>query len=289
MREFKKIALSVYFTKKHCFPSKQMPKGKGYTKIQSFLWNLPKDFSVKEVLFKLATTYTIINPVLGLTPRSPLKDGTTCEICSDNDIETTTGRGMSTAQTEAAAYVGTIENKRNKFKLFCNDAMLDRIRLDSKLDHTQRSIGVGSSGKKLKEQVAAKAQSSKKRKQTGYKDDRKTKNKKRKQAGSKGTTVRVKPSTGRISSPRCVLCVATIGGAEASQTMYRCTTCGVHLCIVPKKNRRYSCFDKWHNVKDLSSLTKDATVTPKLKQKTKKSQQEVVSHQEEKLRQKDQW
>ena len=45
--------------------------------------------------------------------------------------------------------------------------------------------------------------------------------------------------------------------------------CGVHLCIIPHKNKTYSCFQKWHKVKDLHSLTKVTAVTPKSKPQAK--------------------
>ena len=47
IREIMKLALSVYFAKRHGFPSKTVPKGQGYTKIQSHLWHLGKGFTVR--------------------------------------------------------------------------------------------------------------------------------------------------------------------------------------------------------------------------------------------------
>ena len=76
---------------------------------------------------------------------------------------------------------------------------------------------------KLKQQAVAQAQreqSSNKRKQHGYKDKKSTKKPKSNQSKSKEISINAKPNIGRISSPRCVLCVATIGVTNAKQSMY---------------------------------------------------------------------
>ena len=60
--------------------------------------------------------------------------------------------------------------------------------------------------------------------------------------------------------PRCVVCTALAGKGNsnaASQSVFYCSTCGVYLCICKKDGTRIICFEKWHNVADLSSLLKN--------------------------------
>ena len=70
MREFKKMILSVLFSKKHCFPQEEVPKGKGFTRIQLHLSH--ETDTMKDVLFTMASTYKIINPTTGIIPGSPM-------------------------------------------------------------------------------------------------------------------------------------------------------------------------------------------------------------------------
>ena len=126
------MALSVYFAKRHCFPSKTVPKGQGYTKIQSHLWHLGKGFTVKEVLYQLATTYTVWNKILGQKMGSPMP-GT--EDSDDGVGSSLTQQEILSYQSKAFSYIHSIRDKRNKFKLFCKDETLARIRADHRLHH----------------------------------------------------------------------------------------------------------------------------------------------------------
>ena len=147
IREIMKLALSVYFAKRHCFPSKTVPKGQGYTKIQSHLWHLGKGFTVKEVLYQLATTYTVRNKILGRKLGSPMP-GT--EDSDDGVGSSLTQREISSCQSKAFSYVRSIREKRNKFKLFCKDETLAHIRTDRRLIHTIVASHANSSVKKNK-------------------------------------------------------------------------------------------------------------------------------------------
>ena len=145
LREIKKLALSVYFAKKHCFPSKPIPTGQGYTKIQVHMNNLGREFVMKEVLYKLCTTYVIINPARAL----PLVPGA-IEL-NDEDSEedaTLARRGIAAWQKKAVLITKEIEKKRNKLALFANSAELNRIRTDTRLNHTQRSTARGTPAEK---------------------------------------------------------------------------------------------------------------------------------------------
>ena len=145
LREIKKLALSVYFAKKHCFPSKPIPTGQGYTKIQVHMNNLGREFVMKEVLYKLCTTYVIINPARAL----PLVPGA-IEL-NDEDSEedaTLARRGIAAWQKKAVLITKEIEKKRNKLALFANSAELNRIRTDTRLNHTQQSTARGTPAEK---------------------------------------------------------------------------------------------------------------------------------------------
>ena len=68
MREFKKMALNVYFTQRHCSPDHNVPVGEGCTTIQLSLWNRKKAF--KDVLHKLASSYQL-HDQMRRVPKSP--------------------------------------------------------------------------------------------------------------------------------------------------------------------------------------------------------------------------
>ncbi len=152
MREVMKIAISVYFVKKHCFPLKPVPVGNVYSRIQVHLGHLGKEYTLKEVLLKIATTYTIIHPVLSVVPGSPMPGRLL--LCDGNDDDDEiqnrlSRRGLSTWQKEAILYTRKmLDGKRGKFKRFCNDEDLNRIRLDTQLNHAQTTVSTANSYKK---------------------------------------------------------------------------------------------------------------------------------------------
>ncbi len=69
MREFKKMAVNVRFILKHCFPARVPPTGRGYSAIQNHHKHLK--VSMRDVLFELASTFKILNPIRGIVPNSP--------------------------------------------------------------------------------------------------------------------------------------------------------------------------------------------------------------------------
>jgi len=167
MREVMKLALSVYFSTKHCFPSKPIPKGQGYSKIQSHLWHLGKEFTLKEVVHKLATTYTVHNQIKGMIPGLPMPGKSANEEDGSDDDAEPSRRGLSSLQSQALAYIRGVQNKCYKFSLFCKDELLERVcSTDARLNHSQVSLSVINSGKKRKPS-SAKQSSQKKRKASG--------------------------------------------------------------------------------------------------------------------------
>jgi len=115
----------------------------------------------------------------GLVPGSPMLPGKSAaaddEDESDNEIEPSQC-GISSWRSEALAKVCSIQEKRFKFRLFSKDELLDRIRKDRRLNHSQVSITV-QSGKKKKtaeertRSSTANASSRKKRKTSNEDDD----------------------------------------------------------------------------------------------------------------------
>ena len=89
--------------------------GDGGKKMQSHLWHLGKSYPVKEVLYQLATMYTVRNKISGLIPGSPMPGKS-----NDEFLATTTQRGLSSWQSITLQYTLGIQQKRNKFKQFCN-------------------------------------------------------------------------------------------------------------------------------------------------------------------------
>ena len=276
MREIMKLGLSVYFSKKHCFPSKPIPKGQGYSKIQQHLWHLGKVFTLKEVLYKLATTYTVRNQIKGFIPGSPMPGKSTNDDDdeSNGDVEPTR-RGLSSWQSQALAYIRGMQNKRYKFNLFCKDELLERIRLDTKLNHSQVSLSTINSGKKRKPS-SAKQTSGKKRKASDEEDKDKEEEKEEEEEEEEGkeeeemeteesSKQKQKKKKYYPSNPRCVLCQELLGAKAAHQTAYACRTCGVPLCIKTHGQNQKSCFEKWHSVTNLAGLRKNNSAKPAVK------------------------
>jgi hypothetical protein len=77
------------------------------------------------------------------------------------------------------------------------------------------------------------------------------------------------PKKIRKCPPKCIVCCAMANPKDKdykiTQTMIYCSTCLVSLCIKKKGNRKASCFEIFHQIKDLSCLkgkTDNATATP---------------------------
>ena len=70
MREFKKMAVNVCFIMKHCFPTRKPPAGRGYAAVKNHQKQLK--ISMKDILFELASSYKVMNPIRGILPGSPL-------------------------------------------------------------------------------------------------------------------------------------------------------------------------------------------------------------------------
>ena len=225
--------LFLPFSKKHCFPRKRnttskakpFPKGRGYTVIQAHLWNTKTP--VRRVLYQLASSYTVFNPVLGIVPGSPAKKQ--IQSADDNYVDTEIRiRHQSGWQREALVYTNEhIEGKRKRFEKYCNDEILDRIRLSRMLNHTLVNS-------------------------VGFKEVRNS------------NTGEVKLI--RKSYPRCILCFnmkQTLGEKnKAPQTAYSCYTCKVPLCQEVRDKNTYNCSQRWHMLKDIKSVRRVCTVTP---------------------------
>ncbi len=65
------MAVNVRFMLKHCFLAKTPPISKGYAAIHHHHKHLK--ISMKDVLFDLATSYKLMNPIIGMVTESPLR------------------------------------------------------------------------------------------------------------------------------------------------------------------------------------------------------------------------
>ncbi len=232
LREFRKMSISVLFVKKHCFPMTDVPRKQGYSKIQKHLSHLGQAYSLKGVLHKLATSYKINNPIAGAHPVM-LDGGHLKDANSKGDEQSNEANqcGLRSWQKEAREYVESFfTGKRNRFMHWCKNDRLQKIRLDTTLNHSHRSIG-----SILK---------------VSHHEEQEKQKKKLK------------------SAPRCLLCVATIGNKMAHQSYYQCFICGVHLCIITHGRNKLSCFERWQNTKNLISLKKNRNVTPSVPTRT---------------------
>jgi hypothetical protein len=240
MREFKKMAINVRFILKHCFPSKPAPNGKGYSAIQNHHKHLKT--SMKDVLFELSSTYKMMNPIRGVVPGSPFCQGELLRHRTDH-IDAKIASDQSDWTKEASAYVRDriTPDSRYKLKKFIDDEKLNRIRLDATLFHIPKSDGCyvhARTGRRTRKGDSAR----KKIRSRSDEDD-----------ADEATLAKV-----RRCPPRCIVCCATNdpkkGDAKISKTTTYCSVCLVHLCTRRKDNRRTTCFERFHQIQDLSDL-----------------------------------
>jgi hypothetical protein len=230
------MAVNVCFIMKHCFPTRKPPAGRGYAAVKNHQKQLK--ISMKDILFELASSYKVMNPIRGILPGSPLmvKGNTTSH---EDEIDKQLETANSEWQKDATKYVRECitPDSRYKLKKFIDDEMLNKIRLDKTLFHIPKSKGsyidsrtgrLTSSGNKAKEKTTG----------DGTPLDN-------------GKKIRKCP-------PKCIVCCAMADPKDKeykiTQTTIYCSTCLVTLCIKKKGNRKSSCFEIFHQIGDLTSL-----------------------------------
>jgi hypothetical protein len=246
MREFKKMAINVRFIMKHCFPLKPAPSGKGYGAIQ--LHHKHMKTSMRDVLFELASTYKLMNPIQGVVPGSPFRKRQE-SINTTDPIDEKIALEQSGWMKEAITYVKEriTPDSRYKLRKFIEDEKLNRIRLDATLFHIPKSDGsyvhvrTGRRTKKgdnARERIAARS----------CEEDE-----------GEETMKKV-----RRCPPRCIVCCATHDpknkDAKIAKTTIYCSVCLVSLCTKRIDNRRTTCFERFHQIQNLSDL--QATKSP---------------------------
>ena len=77
------MAVVLRFALKNCFPTKPALSGKGYVAIQHDHKHLK--ISMNDVLFELATSYKLMNPIRGIVPCLPFQRNEQVE--SDDNID----------------------------------------------------------------------------------------------------------------------------------------------------------------------------------------------------------
>ena len=231
MREFKKMAINIGFILKHCFPAKTPTRGSGYSMIQR--QNHRSEFTMKDVLYQLASSYKLMNPIRGVIPVSPTRtigvSGIQHDIINQN-LE----KEQSTWYKEATKYVKERIKPDSRYKLrkYIDDPTLNKIRYDRSLFHVPHSVG---------SYVDAK---------TG-----------KRTCNGKNAKQNETVSKIRRCGPRCIVCVAIADpddkDAKISQTTTICSTCLVPLCNKKIGNRKTTCFERFHQVSDLSQLVRE--------------------------------
>ena len=258
MREFKKMAVNVSFILKHCFSPKPPPVGKGYAAVQSHHKHMR--VTMRDVLFELSTGYCIMNPIRGLLPGSPAVRSTGVSSNYNSPSERMSGASAafhvidmeiessnSDWQKKATKYVKDriTPDSRYKLKKFIDDKTLNKIRLDRTLFHIPKSHGsyidsrtgrVTTSGTRVKEKVP------------------------KEHDLSKESDNSPEPTVQKIRKcpPKCVVCCAIADPKDKefkiTQTTIYCSTCQVSLCLKKKGHRRASCFEIFHQIRDLTYL-----------------------------------
>ena len=196
--------------------------------------------SMKDVLFELASTYKLMNPIRGVLPRSPFRrNPETIENADDVDMMVT--EDLSEWMKEAAAYVKECITPDSQYKLkkFIDDGKLNRIWLDNTLFHLPKLHGsyvdarTGRRtirGAKAKERIVAS-------KDKAHGNEALT--------GGKVAKVRKCP-------PRCIVCCAINDpknkDSKITQTTIHCSICLVSLCTKRIGNRKTNCFERFHQI-----------------------------------------
>ena len=114
MRAFKKMAINVGFILKHCFPIKAPPHGSGYSMIQR--QSHQSEFTMKDMLYQLAYSYKLMNPIRGVIPVSPTRTIGVSENQHD-DIDQNLEKTRSMWQKEATKYLKDRIKPESRYKL----------------------------------------------------------------------------------------------------------------------------------------------------------------------------
>jgi hypothetical protein len=243
MREFKKMAVNVRFVLKHCYPPKTIPSGKGYSAIQQHHKHMKT--SMKDILFELATSFKLMNPVRGVVPGSPFNTREAVANLPDR-IDARIASEQSRWAKEATAYVKEriTPDSRYKLKKFIDDKKLNQIRLDKTLFHYPKSHGSyvdAKTGRRTIRGCKAKERIASTNENADSEDD----------SGAKLTKIRKCP-------PRCIVCCAINDrkskDTKITQTTIHCSICLVSLCTKRIANRKTTCFERFHQIQDLSDL-----------------------------------
>jgi hypothetical protein len=126
MREFKKMAVNVGFILKHCFPAKSPTHWGGYSMIQRL--NHKSDVTMKDVLYQLASSYKLMNPIHGVVPISP-----TCTVgesgIQHDAVDQKVENKRSTWYKEATKYIKERIKPESRYKLkkYIEDPTLNKI------------------------------------------------------------------------------------------------------------------------------------------------------------------
>jgi hypothetical protein len=139
IRELHKVALNAFLLKKHCYNSmsQDLLSKKSFSQLRLAL--AKSEGSLSTFLLEIAKTYTIMGAMYGMIPSSPKKrpiesgqDGKESE--EDDNTDPRRKLDFTTLwQKEARDYCASIT--RDKLQRFQTDPKLNRIRLDSTLNH----------------------------------------------------------------------------------------------------------------------------------------------------------
>ena len=167
----------------------------------------------------------------------------------DRAIEETSSDWQKSASKYVKEYIKP--DSRYKLKKFIENEMLNKIRLDKSLNHLPKSIGcyvdatngrLTPTGKNAKERVKSFEEEDKEEADTQKKKSRKV----------------------RKCPPRCIVCCAIADSqnkeSKISQTTIYCSTCLVHLCTKKIGNRKTTCYERFHQLPDLTQLSREKRV-----------------------------
>ena len=178
---------------------------------------------MRDVLFELASTFKILNPIRGMVPGSPFMQKAV-EHTSEDEIDKHLDNANSDWQKNATKYVKDKirPDSRYKLKKFIDDETLNRIRLDKTLFHIPKSHGsyvdcrtgrLTTSGRRAKEKLFPA----------------------RREAGNDDESPDQVARKIRKCPPKCVVCCAIADpkdkDTKISQTTIHCSLCLVALCI----------------------------------------------------------
>lgn len=220
MRELKKVALTCYFVRKHVFPRKTFNQENiGFSRMMR--QRTKNENSMKNILYELTSTYTLMGQLYGMMSGSPItsRRGRACAKYGDDNNTDDDDDGVDYLSNNLV-----LRNKQKQAKKYCNIMMKARRKKLEAFIENEELVKIRMDAHLRHSPLFLKKFMNEER------EDRPTK---------------------RVSLPYCIVCYTL--DKKRYNVRYKCSICGVGLCIKNRNNRRRTCFQLFHEVKNVDS------------------------------------